>query len=1085
MLHPSVKHALEQREARFVPLIQRGSTAPMSGTHAVVKSTLKIHDGLIATKRIAQMGSFTLLAVLGSGSSRLSCHHRLPLAAYQAGSILVIWDYTRLGEDSRKFILLQPGQSCSHLFFSKDAEHLLGFWRCNGRPMLAVWRTSNGMKVAEHNLSDVAAASPIWVDYHRETEHLVILHGVSVVSASVFFTDESLSLRPVAMGSLGTAESKLLAVRLINDARHFAVAEADAVHFWSYAGPRSVPQQVLRVDLPKPLRGFEVEGRLAYLLPEQGKLQVMNFQGERVQVAQTSLQPSSFDAKGGTVCVGCEDGSLMLSRNPCPDRWKTWPCPAQLSLDGIPPGIMWLTLAANEDYACVCFEDATHGVIHLSSGQYVALRAGHVGGIGNISMAPLLRAPVSLAGRMLDMERILRTKALAFLSVGDQRRCPLNRRGLGCIAWPKQGPPARGFLERLPDLPLKGFESLPVAGSSGLTGRASFTTAVFHPTACLGSDGSLTGAYAMIAGAEDGSIHLLQEATADAEQRWAEEALAEVQAAEDLAMEEVAMAEAREDLWMAEADMTDEAWMEPDHSDFVDRFYRGGKLVAAGHKPTRRSFSVLVKDVADFNDWGSDPFGAAKAAARAMTLTWQKSWEIPKMPLGTAELQDLFGFELAALEAENLSNDMHFAHFSSSNGQVNRIRCGQLGQQSVVVAVDAAGGVLVAPSQVDSKLPPLKLLNVAHGMEQGTSTWGIGLPPPEDGRDDAGPLLVSANDHWLKAWWPSSTSSSSSSSSRGAWQLQQAKGRTADAGHCWGHGDGLSLRPLFEGSFLWFNLDKSPIPVWHFGENLPSIDVLHKRAIVASLGGEVSVLNLLPPSHLDPAVPETPADFELQRVWNVCWIPLRSIRTVSSEPPLGGSMNENTMEWTARPSGSAELLQRVQILNRQHAHLAQEQVLSSKRTEQMALIFSENTVWLTEPWQDDGCLNMRCKLTLPFNGAFAHVVHMPRQSAVIVSTKMGSPTYPLAAVTVLRRQRSLRFELRAVETDFRDLGWPRNIIVGMAAVEDRLFILYSSCRLVCHHLALENRPQRSTDHGPQATEQATTGTQTDLVADYE
>ena len=31
--------------------------------------------------------------------------------------------------------------------------------------------------------------------------------------------------------------------------------------------------EVLRVDLPKPLRGFEVEGRLAYLLPEQGKLQ--------------------------------------------------------------------------------------------------------------------------------------------------------------------------------------------------------------------------------------------------------------------------------------------------------------------------------------------------------------------------------------------------------------------------------------------------------------------------------------------------------------------------------------------------------------------------------------------------------------------------------------------------------------------------------------------------------------------------------------------------------------------------------------------------------------------------------------------
>ena len=40
-----------------------------------------------------------------------------------------------------------------------------------------------------------------------------------------------------------------------------------------------------------------------------------------------------------------------------------------------------------------------------------------------------------------------------------------------------------------------------------------------------------------------------QEATADAEQRWAEEALAEVQAAEELAMEEVEAQEARRDFW--------------------------------------------------------------------------------------------------------------------------------------------------------------------------------------------------------------------------------------------------------------------------------------------------------------------------------------------------------------------------------------------------------------------------------------------------------------------------------------------------------------------------------------------------------
>lgn len=40
----------------------------------------------------------------------------------------------------------------------------------------------------------------------------------------------------------------------------------------------------------------------------------------------------------------------------------------------------------------------------------------------------------------------------------------------------------------------------------------------------------------------------------------------------------------------------------------------------------------------DFNDWGSDPNGVAKAAALAVTLTWSKSWEVSKMPLGHAEL---------------------------------------------------------------------------------------------------------------------------------------------------------------------------------------------------------------------------------------------------------------------------------------------------------------------------------------------------------------------------------------------------------------------------------------------------------------
>jgi hypothetical protein len=56
------------------------------------------------------------------------------------------------------------------------------------------------------------------------------------------------------------------------------------------------------------------------------------------------------------------------------------------------------------------------------------------------------------------------------------------------------------------------------------------------------------------------------------------------------------------------------------------------------------SIFCIPPSLEDFNDWGSDPEGAAKAAARAMTLTWQKSWEIPKMPLGTAELWLAAGF---------------------------------------------------------------------------------------------------------------------------------------------------------------------------------------------------------------------------------------------------------------------------------------------------------------------------------------------------------------------------------------------------------------------------------------------------------
>eukprot|EP00434_Breviolum_minutum_P026915 symbB.v1.2.023790.t1/scaffold2207.1/size85781/6 len=375
-----------------------------------------------------------------------------------------------------------------------------------------------------------------------------------------------------------------------------------------------------------------------------------------------------------------------------------------------------------------------------------------------------------------------------------------------------------------------------MSGMSGLTTRAALTTAIFHPTACLASDGSLSGAYAIIAGGEDGSIHLLQvlfwevklkdekliskdldgtdggfsrkEAAADEEHRLAEEALAEEAAAEELTLDAVdADLVEEEEAWMTEDDMADEAWLlqsqelleqlkmemtsckrtfslgfypwrEEHFEDALESLEQDpyGDMGESDDDISLADFAHQPDPIPDFNDWGNDPFGADKAAALSFNLNWKKIWEVPKVPLGTAELwqfgpngppmnvmdtcpvsnmlwianqQELFGFPLPTLEDPNSCNDlMEFTRISASRGQINRLRCGQLGRQPVVVAVDAAGGVLVAPTH-KSKMSPMKLLNVASGRDQGVSTWGIGLSPTDEG-SDAGPLLVSANDHCLK-----------------------------------------------------------------------------------------------------------------------------------------------------------------------------------------------------------------------------------------------------------------------------------------------------------------------------------------------
>ena len=54
---------------------------------------------------------------------------------------------------------------------------MLGFWPHHGRLKLSIWRCETGAKLLEHQLSET---SPLQVDVHPETQHVLLLHGVSV-----------------------------------------------------------------------------------------------------------------------------------------------------------------------------------------------------------------------------------------------------------------------------------------------------------------------------------------------------------------------------------------------------------------------------------------------------------------------------------------------------------------------------------------------------------------------------------------------------------------------------------------------------------------------------------------------------------------------------------------------------------------------------------------------------------------------------------------------------------------------------------------------------------------------------------------
>ncbi|CAE8620425.1 unnamed protein product [Polarella glacialis] len=572
-----------------------------------------------------------------------------------------------------------------------------------------------------------------------------------------------------------------------------------------------------------------------------------------------------------------------------------------------------------------------------------------------------------------------------------------------------------------------------------------------------------------------------------------------------------------------------------------------------------------------FNDWGPDPDRAAEQQASALQVTSRVLWELPEVSLGPCSLhhfgpngppmnvmdvcpvthrlfianqRQLFGFSIAGLTARALGSTVASNDFAGSvelGAQVNRIRCGQLAGRPVVVAVDSRGGVAVVPTNGRCTLEVAQTLQnsasqwgeippAASGPSRGTSTWGIGLQPHGEPAGDEGTLLVTGNDHCVKAWWlrPSPTACQTAAEVESDTHTRSCAGHLHSSTERWKVREYLSPQGLPPTGG---NTTGCPHTLLHLSENLPGIDLAQGHALVASLDGSVTSMEVCPPpawsaaqtehgasssalSALEenrrwrelgpevslgrdvgagegaPAGPPlwhtkstppwrhifAPRSQHLRRTWNACWIPLRSIRCVDA-PPLPKMPPDIVLEWGGLPDPGAtlsgeivkssvlplltadELLMVVQLLSMAHAPAARAEVAARHRIEQMALIFSENDVWLV-----DSCLGARCRQTLPFQAAFAHVSYMPEASTAFIAPKMARNANPIWAVTVLRRARSLRFRLQVqalpheLPDSYHDVSaWPLHVPVGLASgTGGQLFTLRSSHRLTCLRVALED-----------------------------
>eukprot|EP00928_Gymnodinium_smaydae_P089078 TRINITY_DN7307_c0_g3_i1.p1 TRINITY_DN7307_c0_g3~~TRINITY_DN7307_c0_g3_i1.p1 ORF type:complete len:687 (-),score=120.95 TRINITY_DN7307_c0_g3_i1:137-2131(-) len=400
-----------------------------------------------------------------------------------------------------------------------------------------------------------------------------------------------------------------------------------------------------------------------------------------------------------------------------------------------------------------------------------------------------------------------------------------------------------------------------------------------------------------------------------------------------------------------------------------------------------------------FNDWGPDPDGAAEAAALAMKLTSQVLWEVRDLPLGPYVLyhfgpngppmnimdvcpitQRLFIANQKLLVGLSIQGLRALADRSCPaaearcwilqgvelDSQANRVRCGLISGRPVVVAADARGGVTVVPTDTACSQSVLTLRNSELGSNRRTSTWGVGLEPHWSGADEEGTLLVSANDHRVKAWWlePPETDAPRKA------EEDAAHARASQAPKRWHARTPVSSEASASGAASTTvavpALSSAPPPasiVYELVNNLPCVDLAYGLAIVASLDGSVCAFAPRPPTceperrregdevdaeladegtgtgqgaaegsrgafHLGSEVaaaegrPRQPPRFlpsfpaganfafapslrHFRRTWNALWVPLRSIRTVAT-PPMQIPSEESVMDWTVAVPGSSD-----------------------------------------------------------------------------------------------------------------------------------------------------------------------------------